>query len=240
MYDVKADLSGLTIRHGNTLIMRAEVPFLNLRELKDSFYFVPNDAYFTEGSRYRTTSRIRITPDGYELLPRVPLYQPDYVNKLDSYGGIDREYADVPKSLLRTEAFDIMIKSWLAHIPYSVETFSVHQIRTTDNGNPTPEGAHRDGTDWTGVFVVNRHNIEDGSGASRYWDVKDNELLDHVFPEGSLISHFDKYFTHCATPIVKRDPDEPSFRDVFVITSPEHGVNHEQEEHRREVLVAEV
>ena len=38
--------------------------------------------------------------DGYELLPRVPLYQPDYVNKLDSYGGIDREYADVPKSLV--------------------------------------------------------------------------------------------------------------------------------------------
>lgn len=240
MYKIDTSFSATIIRHKDDLIFKAHQPILDLNELKRSFHFVPKDDYFTKGSRYRTTSRIRITENGYELMERVPLYQPSYVNKLDSYGGIDRYYADVPESLLKTRAFDIMIKEWVSSIPHPIETFSVHQIRTTDNGDPTPEGAHRDGTDWTGVFIVNRHNIDNGSGASRYWDNDDQPLLDFVFPEGTLIAHFDRYFTHCASPIVQLNPNEPSYRDVFVLTSPEHGLNHAQESYRKEVFVARV
>lgn len=238
MYEVKTALSCATIEFDGEQILTAHTPHLDLRELKDSFFFVPKDDYFTAGSRYRTTSRVEITETGYHLLPRVPLYQPSFVNKLNSYGGIDRDYADVPESLLRTKAFDTMIREWTASIPYPIDTFSIHQIRTTDNGNPTPEGAHRDGTDWTGVFIVTRHNISNTSGATKYWDNDGNELISHVFPEGSLITHHDKYFTHCATPISKMALNEPSYRDVFVLTTPDHGVNREQEELRKELLVA--
>jgi hypothetical protein len=240
MYKLETTLSGARISIDDQIVLKAHIPYFDINELKRSFYFVPKDDYFTKGSRYRTTSRIRITANGYELMPRAPLYQPTYVNKLDSYGGIDREYADVPESLLKTRAFDIMIKEWVASIPYSIKTFSIHQIRTTDSGNPTPEGPHRDGTDWTGILIVNRCNIDTDSGATRYWGNDGKILIDHVFQEGSLITHFDKYFTHCATPIAQINPNEPSYRDVFVLTSPEHGINHEQEDYRKEVLVADV
>ncbi|GAB2188562.1 2OG-Fe dioxygenase family protein [Sessilibacter sp. MAH2] len=217
------------------LTLDIHFPELDISQLQRSFDFVPYDNYYDKGSRYRTTSRVEITEEGYKLLPKVALYQPTYVNDIDSYGGIDRIYADVPISLLQTEAFDTMIKCWLEQIPFEVKSFSVHQIRTTDSGNPTPEGRHKDGTDWTGVYIVRRHNIEDESGKTKYW-IKDEEVVSEVVPEGGLISHCDRYFLHCATPIEKKHPDEPSFRDVFVLTTPEHGLNREQEEYRAKVL----
>ena len=227
MYKVKNNLKETSIKFENQIIFCAKCLHLETQELKASFTFVPSDNYFEEGSRYRTTSRIEISENGYNLLPKIALYQPTSVNKVVGYGGIDREYDNVPVSLLNTRAFDIMIKEWLMAIPYEVKRFSLHQIRTTDCGNPTPEGTHRDGTDWTGVYIVNRHNIENNSGASQYWGNDGEQLLDQVFNEATLIVHCDRFFTHCATPIKKSCQDEPSYRDVFVITSPEHGVNHE-------------
>lgn len=237
----KTSVTGTTeeIHFNDKIVYRAERLDLNISELKDSFAFVPYDHYFKEGRRYRTTSRIMIHDKGYELLERRPLYQPAYVNKLSSYGGIDRNYDDVPISLLQTRAFDEMIKSWTRSIPYPVKTFSIHQIRTTDDGNPTPEGAHRDGTDWTGIYIVNRYNITDDSAATQYWTNDGSNRIDKVYPEGSLINHCDQYFTHCATPLKRLKEREPCFRDVFVLTSPEHGVNHEQEKYRKSVFVAE-
>jgi len=221
------------------IVYRAEKPAIDIQELKDSFAFVPYDSYFKDGKRYRTTSRIKIHAHGYELLERRPLYQPAYVNKLNSYGGIDRNYDDVPISLLQTRAFDEMIKCWTRSIPYLVETFSIHQIRTTDNGNPTPEGAHRDGTDWTGIYIVNRYNISDDSATTKYWGNDGDVLVDKVYLEGSLINHCDSYFTHCATSLNRLKDREPCFRDIFVFTSPEHGVNRDEEEYRKSVFVAE-
>jgi hypothetical protein len=240
MYKLNTGINKTEIRFSDELVLSATTPMLDLNELKKYFNHVPYDIYFKPRSRYRTTSRIRRTNDGLELMPKVPLYQPSYVNKLDSYGGIDRHYEDVPEDMIKTEAFSVMIEDWIAAIPFEVNSFSVHQIRTVDCGNPTPEGAHRDGTDWTGVYIVNRSNIKNTSGKTVYWNNQGEKMIDHVFPEGTLISHFDRYFTHLATPIEKLNENNPSFRDVFVLTTPEHGVNREQEEERKSKFSAEV
>ncbi|EXH75598.1 MULTISPECIES: 2OG-Fe dioxygenase family protein [Acinetobacter calcoaceticus/baumannii complex] len=222
-------------------ILIIEKPQLDLVEIQASFMFVPYDQYFSKGSRYRTTSRVEIGSDGkYKLLDKIPLYQPNYVNNIESYGGIQRDYDDVPLSFINSHSFDIMIKEWIKNIPFKVKTFSIHQIRTTDEGNPTPEGAHKDGTDWTGVFIVNRHNIKDDSGSSVYWDNDKNLLLNETLEVGSLITHNDQFFIHCASPIKKLMKNEPSYRDVIVLTVPEHGVNYQEKDVRKEKLYANV
>jgi hypothetical protein len=207
-------------------------PDIDLASLQASFNFVPHDDYWGKGSRYRTTSRVRITKDGLRLMEKRPLYQPSYVNKLDGYGAIDRDYANAPVSLIESQAFAELIESWISRIPLEVETFSVHQIRTTDNGCPTPEGRHIDGTDWSGVYILNRHNIARDSAVSTFWDRKDNIIFKGVVEEGELLTFFDSHYSHATTNLRKVIQDEPSYRDVFVLTIPEHGVNREQEAFR--------
>tara|TARA_R100000656_G_C3943975_1_gene127195 strand:- start:245 stop:988 length:744 start_codon:yes stop_codon:yes gene_type:complete len=238
MYKIVTSESTKEIFFDGELVLRVCKPDLDLRVLQDSFHFVPFDPYFSDGGRYRTTSRISVKGSKFELLPRKPLYQPAYVNKLDSYGAIDRDYDDVPISLLGTDAFRVMIEDWMSSIPFDVDTFSIHQIRTTDSGCPTPEGRHKDGTDWTGVYVVKRHSINVASAKTKYWDVDGNQIIDEVLPVGTLINHYDRYFTHCTSELEPESDVEPSYRDVFVITFPEHGVNKEQEEYRAKVLDA--
>lgn len=238
MYSINERENGRRIFFDEKPVLDIFTPELDIKELVDSFHYVPYDPYFSDGERYRTTSRIRITADGFELMDRKPLYQPSYVNKLNSYGSIDRNYKDVPESLLKTKAFKIMIEQWMSVIPFEIKTFSIHQIRTSGAGCPTPEGRHKDGTDWTGVFVVKRNSIADASAQTQYWDIDGKPIIEEVLPEGILINHCDKYFTHSTTELQPNLDTEPSYRDVFVITSPEHGVNKEQETYRKTVLDA--
>lgn len=230
MNDKFDDIEEPFFQHENTLYISK--PDVNIKELQESFNFVPYDKYWENGSRYRTTSRVKYNEEGLTLLPKVSLYQPNYVNKLSGYGGIDREYDDVPISLIESDSFLSLIKCWIKNIPFSVENFSVHQIRTTDNGEPTPEGRHRDGTDWTGVYVVKRYNIRPESARTQYWDTKGGVIVDQVVQEGGLMTHFDNVYTHKATGLIKDRINEPSYRDVFVLTLPEHGLNKEQEKER--------
>ena len=217
----------IVMSHGTTLYRTR--PEIDLARLQASFNFVPHDNYWEKGSRYRTTSRVEITKDGLRLMKKRPLYQPSYVNKLNNYGSLDREYDNAPRSLVESQAFADLIESWISRIPVPVETFSVHQIRTTDNACPTPEGRHIDGTDWSGVYILKRYNISPESAKSTFWDKNDNIIMQEVVEEGELLTFFDSNYSHATSNLRKVIEDEPSYRDVFVLTIPEHGVNHEQE-----------
>jgi hypothetical protein len=199
-------------------------PEVDLTSLQRSFDNVPIDHYFTQGQRYRTTSRVQITDTGFRLLPPLPLYQPPSVNKLEKYGGISRDYADAPQSLIDDPAFQQLITEWIALTGTQARTFSVHQIRTTGNGMPVPEGRHRDGTDWTGLYVVKRHRIRPDSARTTYWYDNGEVLMHDVLQEGELITFMDGCYYHDTTALV---PDDLSsaHRDVFVLTLPEHGDN---------------
>lgn len=209
-------------RDGRTLYRTT--PEVDLLPLQRSFDGVPIDHYFTDGQRYRTTSRVEITTSGFRLLPRLPLYQPPSVNKLEKYGGITRHYTDAPVALIESPAFQRLIHEWIELTGTRARTFSVHQIRTTGNGMPVPEGRHHDGTDWTGLYVVKRHRIRDDSASTTYWDRDGQVVLRDVLQEGELMTFEDCHYVHDTTALVPEDP-AIAYRDVFVLTLPEHGDN---------------
>lgn len=199
-------------------------PDVDLAYLQASFDKVPYDHYFTKGQRYRTTSRVAITDSGFKLLPKIPLYQPPSVNKLEKYGGISRDYEDAPVELIESEPFRKLITHWISMTGLDPESFSVHQIRTMGDGDPVPEGRHKDGTDWTGLYVVKRSEIEDHSARTTYWDAEENIVFQDVLQEGELTAFDDTKYTHTTTGLIPKRGAQ-SYRDVFVLTLPEHGVN---------------
>jgi len=209
-------------RNGNTLFRKT--PDVDLGVLQRSFDHVPRDHYFTQGQRFRTTSRVAITPDGLKLLRKLPLYQPPSVNKLEKYGGISRDYEDAPVSLIESEAFRQLINEWISLTGTKPTSFSVHQIRTTGDGLPVPEGRHKDGTDWTGLYVLKRFEIAEDSARTTYWDRDGEVVMDDILQEGELMTFEDSHYTHNTTCLVPKDKSI-SYRDVFVLTLPEHGDN---------------
>jgi hypothetical protein len=199
-------------------------PELDLSVIKRTFDQIPLDPHFEPGYRYRTQSMFRIKSNGdFELLPRKPLYQPQYINSYENYGGKIREYDDIPTWIIQDINFKKLITSWFETLPITTDRFSVHQIRTTTNGGETvPEGRHRDGYEYIGVFVVNRQNITEDSATSTVWLGNTSiELYNGVLKEGMLISFDDKLVTHNVNGITALNPEEKCLRDVLILTVPD-------------------
>jgi hypothetical protein len=200
-------------------------PELNLSEIQHTFDNIPSDPYFAGKYRGRTQSRIHINVDGsFELKPRKPLYQNNQINSLEKYGGITRHYEDVPKELIECDAFQVLVNHWRTLLPFSISQFSVHQIRTVGAGQSVPEGRHRDGYDWVGVFVVNRVHLEADSGCTTvWWGLTDEVLFEGVMTSGQLVTFDDSVFMHDVTAISPTTVTKLAYRDVLIFTTPEHG-----------------
>ena len=218
------------MNHGRPFYMHQRTlyrstPNVDLEFLQNSFNSVPLDTYFPGNQRYRTTSRVEVTSNGCMLLPKLPLYQPPSVNKLKKYGGILREYEDAPVSLIKSEVFYKLVMEWIGYTNTHPDTFSVHQIRTTGEGLPVPEGRHSDGTLWTGLFVLKRNEIQEQSARTTYWNANNEIIMEDVLQEGELITFEDYWYTHNTTSLVPKKDKSLAYRDVFVFTLPEHGEN---------------
>ncbi len=98
----------------------------------------------------------------------------------------------------------------------------IHQIRTTCSpnnfGNPAPEGIHRDGTDFVGIFSVDRTNILGGK-THLYTARMEKPVFKKVLHPGELLLVNEDDFLHFTTPI-KPESIGVGTRDVFVLTSP--------------------
>ena len=91
------------------------------------------------------------------------------------------------------------------------------EARDGQQGNPTPEGVHRDGVDFVMVVMIKRVNIS--SGATTIYNL-DNQLVG----EFTLLNAFDMAIVndhkvyHGVTPITQLVDGEEAYRDVLVIT----------------------
>jgi hypothetical protein len=198
-----------------------------LAVLEDGFRGLPIDPFCTGGYRHRACSRFdcsRLASSGQlRPLPRVPLFQSSEFNPLPGYGGVVRDYPDLAERLVRSEALRRLALAWMSMIPARLRTLSVHQIRTTAPGEPVPEGRHRDGNDWVGLFVVARHGIAAESGRTRVWNLEDQVVFEGVVQPGELVTFDDRLTQHDTTPVIARaEADGPAYRDVFVFSSPDH------------------
>ena len=165
----------------------------------------------------------RFTVNGNELvkLPHGYFLQSKTYNPLA--GDIRREFAELDDRLIALDNFKQMIFAFFDSCKIHPEAeIGIHQIRIAGSphnfGNPAPEGIHRDGTDFIGIFSVDRTNIVGGE-THLYLAKKEQPVFNKVLQPGELLLVNDHEFFHFTTPI-KPESEGVGTRDVFVLTSP--------------------
>jgi hypothetical protein len=198
-----------------------KVDSIKLEGFKKFFTDLPVDPYIKGNYRLRRLSRFKILGDDLIKLPHGYLFQSKNYNPL--LGGIRREFSELDNALVELGEFKKLIFEFSNYCKLSpgVE-IGVHQIRTTcspDNfGNPAPEGIHRDGCEFVGIFSVDRDNIEGGE-THLYVAKKENPVFNKVLKPGELLLVNDREFFHFTTSIKPVMPGQGT-RDVFVLTAP--------------------
>ncbi len=198
-----------------------KVNSITLEGFKTFFNNLPIDPYIKGKYRYRRLSRFIVSGDKLIKLPHGYLFQSKEYNPL--LGDVKREFAELDDALIELDIFRHLILAFSDSCKLHPEAeIGVHQIRTTcspDNfGNPAPEGIHRDGTDFIGIFSVDRQNIEGGQ-THLYRAKKEKPVFNKILNPGELLLVNDHEFFHFTTPIKPID-DGLGTRDVFVLTSP--------------------
>ena len=187
------------------------------------------DRYMADGGRYRRRRHavFAVGARAIERKPHQPHYQSRDHNELN--GGIERWFTPVedavashPVLLAILSAchalFDGLTAPGARPAVWHVE---LHQFRIEssagEDGQPTPEGLHRDGVDWVLVLLVARENI--ASGVTAIHDGQRRPLgrftlahpLDAAFVDDARVYHG-------VTAIRPLDPTAPAHRDVLVLT----------------------
>ncbi|BAY07896.1 2OG-Fe dioxygenase family protein [Calothrix sp. NIES-2098] len=198
-----------------------KVNSINLEGFKPFFNNLPVDPYIKGNYRSRRLSRFTVDGDRLIKLPHGYLYQSKDYNPL--LGDVKREFAELDNAMVELDIFRELILAFTDSCKLHPEAeIGVHQIRTScspDNlGNPAPEGIHRDGTDFIGIFSVDRDNIQGGE-THLYSGRKEKPIFSKVLNSGELLLVNDHEFLHFTTPI-KPEINAPGTRDVFVLTSP--------------------
>ncbi|MEH2106852.1 2OG-Fe dioxygenase family protein [Nostoc sp.] len=188
---------------------------------KPFFSNMPIDPYIKGNYRSRRLSRFTVSGNQLIKLPHGYLFQSKEYNPL--VGDIKREFAELDDALIELDIFRNLVIAFSDSCKLHPEAeIGVHQIRTicsADNlGNPAPEGIHQDGTDFIGIFSVDRDNIQGGE-THLYTAKKEKPVFSKVLNPGELLLVNDHDFFHFTTPI-KPQIDAQGSRDVFVLTSP--------------------
>ncbi|MEH1833255.1 MAG: 2OG-Fe dioxygenase family protein [Nostoc sp.] len=198
-----------------------KVNSLNLEGFKPFFSNMPIDPYIKGNYRSRRLSRFTVSGNQLIKLPHGYLFQSKEYNPL--VGDVKREFAELDDALTELDIFRNLVLAFSDSCKLHPEAeIGVHQIRTICSpknlGNPAPEGIHQDGTDFIGIFSVDRDNIEGGE-THLYTAKKEKPVFSKVLNPGELLLVNDHDFFHFTTPI-KPQTDAQGSRDVFVLTSP--------------------
>ena len=187
------------------------------------------DRYMADGGRYRRRRHavFAVGRDIIERKPHQPHYQSRDYNELN--GGIERWFTPVENqiaahpvllAILRTchTLFEGLTPAASRPEQWHVE---LHQFRIEahagTDGQPTPEGLHRDGVDWVLVLLVARENV--ASGITSIHDLQ-RRLLGSFTLEAPLDAALvdDARVYHGVTAVHPLDPSLPAYRDVLVVT----------------------
>lgn len=208
-----------------TFIYDIITPHLDLGVIQDTFSEIPTDVHFGGSDRYRTQSRMKYSNGKIKRLEVAPLFQSSDINKLENYGGIKRDYDELPEGIEENDEFVKLVEAWAADRFGPEFDFSAHQIRTVNGGDPVPEGRHRDGYEFVGVFVANRWNLTRDSATTTVWDIHTDEVLygPQALEAGQMVVFDDRRVIHDASPLSPAGAGQAG-RDVFILTYPDHQV----------------
>lgn len=156
-------------------------------------------------------------------MPRLAFVQPENSNHL--YVGRDRDLEPLTDAFAADPLLHKVIRL-LARVAGALDDVAdwnvkVHPFRIRccgdDNGNPTPEGLHRDGVTLVSSLLIGRRNAI--GGESTVCDPTGRQLLATTLAEpGTLMLGDDRRTLHGVSPIRPIDASGPAQRDVLVIT----------------------
>jgi hypothetical protein len=192
----------------------------------DSWNHLEIDHYMADGGRYRRRRHaVYAAAAGGAIVraPHQPHYQSRDYNRLN--GGIARWFAPIddaigsgPTMTAILACSRTLFESIAGRRAWHVE---VHQFRiearSSEKGQPTPEGVHRDGVDYVLVLLIERQNIVSGTTTVHSLDGRELGSFTLASPlDAALLD--DARVAHGVTPIEPLDPTRPAFRDVLVVT----------------------
>jgi hypothetical protein len=185
------------------------------------------DTHLPDGHRYRRRRHATLSARAGEAAFRVEAHQPHY-QALDYnplVGGIDRWFEPMRPEVLAGPTLRAVLGFCITLFggfrPGADWHIECHQFRIEARhgaeGQPTPEGVHRDGVDYVLVLLVSRVNIE--SGTTTVHDAEGKLLggftLSTPF-DAALVD--DTRVRHGVTAVRPIDPSRPAHRDVLVVT----------------------
>jgi hypothetical protein len=143
------------------------------------------------------------------------------------HGGIERWFEPITQALTQDPCWQAVLKNTAALLstlkPAKTWFIEAHQFRidTSDGiGRPTPEGAHRDGVDFVGVFLIDRQGIK--GGETRIFEANTSAGLRFTLTEPwSALLMNDERMIHETTPIQPTLPQ--GYRDTLVLTFRSNG-----------------
>jgi hypothetical protein len=91
------------------------------------------------------------------------------------------------------------------------------EARRGEDGEPTPEGVHRDGVDYVLVLLIDRQNIASGTTTIHAPDHSVLGSFTLAQPLDAALVDDARVF-HGVTAVTPIDPDKPAHRDVLVVT----------------------
>ena len=194
---------------------------LDTASFEPFFADLPVDPYIQGHFRRRRFSRFTGTPENLHRLEHKYFLQSSQVNKLA--GGVKRDFPELDERLLELSDFQRLIEAFIdfSKIDPLVREMGVHQIRIVasrnEQGEPAPEGIHKDGFDFVGIFCIKRQAIS--GGETHLYRAKDQPpIFDKILQPGEFVMVNDRTLYHYASPVAPEGAGQGE-RDVFVITA---------------------
>ena len=187
------------------------------------FENMPFDPYVKGDFRKRRFSSIKKDHFGnFEVMPHKKFIQSSNVN--DLLGDVEREYDELELDLIYSNEFKKMIDAFaeLTGVNMYLNEVGIHQMRVLSSvyikGEPAPEGRHKDGFDYIGIFCARRVQVS-GGVSELFLNKEDQEpILEKMLEENEMLVVNDREVFHNATKLNPTGTD-CGYRDVFVFTA---------------------
>ncbi len=185
------------------------------------FTNLPLDPYIQGGFRRRRFSRFQGSPDNLTRLEHKYFEQSSVVNRLA--GGIRRDFPELEEGLCQIPEFQSLVSRFVDFSKIEPETteIGIHQIRIVASpgeiGEPAPEGIHRDGFDFVGIFCISRQNLS-GAETHLHEDPDQPPIFAKELHPGEFVLVNDRQLYHFTTGMKAVEAVEGT-RDVFVMTA---------------------
>jgi hypothetical protein len=220
--------TGFAAIAANTTKMALEAAWVDWGGFASSWDDLPEDAYMADGGRYRRRryAVFDIRDGVVSRAPHQPHYQATVYNRLN--GGLERWFAPIEPAVGTHPVLQgllVFLTNLCGTLASSAKPSAwhveVHQFRIEASnavqGQPTPEGAHRDGVDYAFVMMVGRKNVS--QGVTEIFAPDGRSLGNFTLAEPGDATFLDDHrIFHGVTPIAPTRSEENAVRDVLVIT----------------------